>query len=226
MLSWEQGGRWDLHSSGSFIFSCFEAHGKTPVPEELQKSCTSAVLPFPNPNPGITWGETRRLWSIVLWSLAFWETGSQRAFEASSAGRIESFTSWYSSVFPGTPPTPDATHSACRKVFAPSDQRKRVIFFQIGEWVQLLLCSQASTRAAATEERDPRSWEKGQEEEWACPFHSKQAAGPVQSYHATSLLVSLKRERMAQYIDDLKYHLEEHLFLGGESKHSTTTFLT
>lgn len=69
MLSWEQGCRWDLHSSGSFTFSCFEAHGKTPLPEELQRSRTSTILPFPNPNPKITWGETHRLWSIVILGL-------------------------------------------------------------------------------------------------------------------------------------------------------------
>ena len=60
-------------------------------------------------------------------------------------------------VFPGTPLAPDAIRSACSTVFAPPDQRKRVIFFPIDESVQLLLCSQA-----ATEEIDPHSWEEGQ----------------------------------------------------------------
>lgn len=38
-------------------------------------------------------------------------------------------------VFPGTPLNPDAIHSACRKVFAPPDQIKKVIFFRISELV-------------------------------------------------------------------------------------------
>lgn len=61
-------------------------------------------------------------------------------------------------MFPGTPLTPDAIHLACREVFAPPNQRKRVIFFQTGELVQFLPC----TRNAAIEEINTHSWEEGQ----------------------------------------------------------------
>lgn len=172
MLSWERGGRWDLHSSGSFTFSCCEAHGKTPLPEELQRSRTSTILPFPNPNPQITWGETHRVWSIVILGLLGNRKSDNFLRRDLLEGRNPSRRSTLY-VFPGTALTPDAIHSACRKVFGPPDQRKRVIFLQVGELVQLLLCSQASIRAAATEENDPHSWEEGQGRRVRLPLSPK-----------------------------------------------------
>lgn len=41
-------------------------------------------------------------------------------------------------------------------------KEKKIIFLQICELIQLLLCSQASRGAAATEEIDPLHWEEGQ----------------------------------------------------------------
>lgn len=191
---------------------------KHPCLEELQTNHMSAILP--SPNPGITWGEIHRLWSIVLWSLAFWKTQRQRNFRGESVGREESFMLQYS-LFPGTPLTPDVIHSACRKVFAPPDQRKRVIFFQIDELVQRLLCSQASMRAAAPEENYPHSWEEGRGRGVRlCP-------SPEMSCWTRSVLscTFLVREKMAWCIEDLKYHLEEPLVLRGDSKPSAM-FLT
>lgn len=76
-------------------------------------------------------------------------------------------------------------------------------------------------RAAAPEEYDPRSWEEGRGRGVRlCP-------SPEMSCWTHSVLscAFLEREKMAQCIDDLKYHLEEPLVLRGESKPSTM-FLT
>lgn len=93
-------------------------------------------------------------------SLAFWKTGDNFLRPALLEGKNPSHGS-IPCVFPGTPLTSDAIPSACRNVFATPDQRKKIIFIQICELIQLLLCSQANRGAAATEDIDPHHWGKG-----------------------------------------------------------------